>query len=37
MLEKNPELIEAKLREGAQIMNARIEAKMAEVKKVVGL
>ena len=37
MLEKNPELIEAKLQEGARIMNARIEAKMKEVKEVVGL
>lgn len=37
MLEKHPELIEAKLQEGARIMNARIEAKMQEVKGVVGL
>lgn len=37
MLERNPELIEARLQEGARIMNARIEAKMEEVKKVVGL
>ncbi|NDK19586.1 hypothetical protein GW819_01980 [Candidatus Gracilibacteria bacterium] len=37
MLEKNPELIEAKLQEGARIMNARIEAKMQKVKEVVGL
>lgn len=37
MLEKRPELIEAKLQEGARIMNARIEAKMREVKDVVGL
>ena len=37
MLEKNPELIEAKLQEGARVMNARIEAKMQEIKEVVGL
>lgn len=37
MLEKHPELIEAKLQEGARIMNARIEAKMQAVKEVVGL
>lgn len=37
MLEKHPELIEAKLQEGARVMNARIEAKMQEVKEVVGL
>lgn len=36
-LEKHPELIEARLQEGARVMNARIEAKMEEVKKVVGL
>ncbi|HBB27421.1 TPA: tryptophan--tRNA ligase, partial [Candidatus Gracilibacteria bacterium] len=36
-LEKHPELIEAKLQEGARIMNERIEAKMQEVKEVVGL
>lgn len=37
MLEQNPELIEAKLQEGARVMNERIEAKMQEVKAVVGL
>jgi hypothetical protein len=37
MLEQHPELIEAKLQEGARIMNDRIEAKMVEVKRVVGL
>lgn len=37
MLEKHPELIEQKLQEGARIMNERIEAKMEEVKEVVGL
>lgn len=37
MLEEHPELIEQKLQEGARIMNARIEAKMQEVKEVVGL
>ena len=36
-LEKNLDLVESKLQEGAQIMNQRIEAKMEEVKKVVGL
>lgn len=37
ILEKHPELIEAKLQKGARIMNERIEAKMQAVKEVVGL
>ena len=37
LLESNPELIEAKLQEGARIMNERIEAKMIAVKEVVGI
>lgn len=36
-LEGNLDLVEAKLLDGARVMNARIEAKMAEVKKVVGI
>jgi hypothetical protein len=36
-LDQNYDLIEKKLAEGALIMNSRIEEKMKEVKKVVGL
>ncbi len=34
---QNPEIVEAKLREWAKIMNARLDAKMKVVKEVVGV
>jgi tryptophanyl-tRNA synthetase len=34
---QNPEIVEAKLAEGAKIMNARLDAKMEVVKRVVGV
>jgi tryptophanyl-tRNA synthetase len=37
ILEQQPELIEAKLQEGARAMNERIEAKMRQIRTVVGL
>ncbi len=34
---QNPEIVEAKLAEGAKVMNARLDAKMEVVKRVVGV
>jgi tryptophanyl-tRNA synthetase len=34
---KNPELVEARLAEGARVMNARLDEKMKQVKEVVGV
>lgn len=34
---ENPEIVEAKLAEGAKVMNARLDAKMEVVKRVVGV
>ena len=36
-LERNYDVIERKLREGAEIMNARMDAVMARVKEVTGV